>query len=87
MDAGRSTDRQQARTAEILAQRLTPLALVWRKPSQWARVFGLARFFWTSCSRSLTGSKPSRGYSNPEGGRCRGVEASGKPDLSRWYVS
>jgi hypothetical protein len=45
MDAGRSTDRQQARTAEILAQRLTPLALVWRKPSQWARVFGLARLF------------------------------------------
>jgi hypothetical protein len=37
--------------------------------------------------RTRTGSKPSRGYSNPEGGRCREVELPGQPDLSRWHVS
>jgi len=30
--------------------------------------------------------KPSRGYSTPEGGRCRGVEPPGKPDPSGWDV-
>jgi hypothetical protein len=33
------------------------------------------------------GSKSSRGYSNPEGGRCRELELPGQPDLLRWHVS
>jgi hypothetical protein len=32
------------------------------------------------------GSKPPGGYSNPEGGSCRGVEPPGNPDPPSWYV-
>lgn len=31
-------------------------------------------------SRGSGGRKPPRGYANPEGGRCRGVEPPGEPD-------
>jgi len=74
MGARRSTDRHQARSAMFLAH---PLADGARNNE-----ISVQLLRWLE----RAGSKPSRGYSNPEGGRCRGTEPPGEPDLSRWNV-
>jgi len=75
MGAGRSTDRHQVRCSVSGPSAYADGA---RDAKEQSSHFG---------GSLLTGRKPSRGYSNPEGGRCRGMEPPGKPDLSRWHVS
>jgi hypothetical protein len=65
MDAGRPTGRHQARAVSEARASGAGASLRIR----------MARADFGSCVRA--GSKPSRGYANPEGGRCRGVETPG----------
>jgi hypothetical protein len=72
--AGREEQDPEGQTPWMLGGRRT---VIRRKPRAKVKVV----------VRGRAGSKSSRGYSNPEGERCRGVEPPGQPDLLRWHVS